>query len=93
VPIPKTPVAKKREAKARLSALLHDEVPAARDTLWLALAEARGILDAIFCCEEVRETAKRVADIIALEEIGRSVRAVAASLQATREAVARARFL
>jgi golgi phosphoprotein 3 len=83
-----------REAKARLTSLIHgNDVPAPRDTLLLALAETSGVLDSIMSLGERRQTANRIADVIALEEIGRSVAAVTSSLRATFEAIAGARSL
>ncbi len=74
-----------REAKGRILALLfNDEVPDPRDTLLLGLAKTAGILSTILSAEEVEKTASRVNDVVALEEIGRSVGLVARQV---REAV------
>jgi len=67
-----------REAKARLmSVLFHDEVPDPRDTLLLGLANSSGALAAILTEAELEKAADRIADVAGLEEIGRSVGAVA----------------
>ena len=83
-----------REAKARLAAVLFDDaVPGPRDALLLALADASGVLVSLFSAEEVRKSARRVAQVVALEEIGRAVRAVEADLRGRLEAAAQARFI
>jgi Golgi phosphoprotein 3 len=65
-----------REAKARLmSVIFEDVVPTARDTLLLSLADSAGVLADMLSSEEMRKASKRIAEVIALEEIGRSVRA------------------
>jgi hypothetical protein len=72
-----------REAKARLMAVLFDDsVPDPRDTLLLGLADATGVLDAMLSAEEIRKASNRIAEVVALEEIGRSVSAVATDLRA-----------
>jgi hypothetical protein len=81
-----------REAKARLLSLIHgNDVPEPRDTLLLALAEATGVLNSIMSFDERRKAERRIADVIALEEIGRSVRAVALELRETLAAMANVR--
>ena len=66
-----------REAKARLLAVIfEDDIPSPRDTLLLSLADASGVLHAILSDDELRKAAKRIDQVIALEEIGRSVKAV-----------------
>jgi hypothetical protein len=66
-----------REAKARLMSVIFDDVvPTPRDTLLLSLADSAGVLADMLSSEEVRKASKRIAEVIALEEIGRSVRAV-----------------
>jgi len=66
-----------REAKARLMSVIFDDVvPTPRDALLLSLADSAGALADMLSSEEVRKASKRIADVIALEEIGRSVRAV-----------------
>ena len=66
-----------REAKARLRALLfNDDVPEPRDTLLLGLANAIGALSQILTEEERELCSERIAGIVALEEIGRSVSAI-----------------
>lgn len=71
-----------REAKARLMAVLfNDEVPDPRDTLLLGLAHSTGVLDAILTPDELRKAAPRIEAVVALEEISRSVNAVASNLQ------------
>lgn len=72
-----------REAKGRLMALLFsDAVPEPRDTLLLGLAEVTGVLDGMLSTEERRKVQDRIEDVVALEEIGRSVGRVAQELQA-----------
>ncbi len=72
-----------REAKARLMALLFsDTVPEPRDTLLLGLADVTGVLDGMLSTEERRKVQSRIEDVVALEEIGRSVGRVAQELQA-----------
>jgi golgi phosphoprotein 3 len=67
-----------REAKARLmSVLFSDEVPEPRDALLLGLANASGALGSILTEDEMDKAAIRIAEVAALEEIGRSVGAVA----------------
>ncbi len=67
-----------REAKARLmSVLFHDEVPDPRDTLLLGLANSSGALAAILTEVELEKAAGRIAEVVELEEISRSVGAVA----------------
>jgi Golgi phosphoprotein 3 GPP34 len=67
-----------REAKARLmSVLFKDEVPNPRDTLLLGLANSTGVLSAILSREEQDKSAARIEEVVALEEIGRSVGLVA----------------
>jgi hypothetical protein len=64
-----------REAKARLMSVIFDDViPNPRDTLLLSLADSAGVLADILTSEEMRKASKRIAQVIALEEIGRSVR-------------------
>jgi hypothetical protein len=83
-----------REAKARLESVIHgDDLPAPRDTLLLGLAEASGVLSSILSPEEMRDTANRIAEVVALEEIGRSVWAVTSDLRAALAAIASAQFL
>jgi Golgi phosphoprotein 3 len=67
-----------REAKARLmSVLFHDAVPDPRDTLLLGLANSSGALAAILTEAELEKAAGRIAEVAGLEEISRSVGAVA----------------
>jgi golgi phosphoprotein 3 len=71
-----------REAKARLSSIIFgNELPATRDTLLLGLAQASGVLSVIFPPEQINKAASRIDDVVALEEIGRSVGAVASDLR------------
>jgi len=75
-----------REAKARLmSVLFNDEVPDPRDTLLLGLAKTAGILSTILSAEELERSTDRINEVVALEEIGRSVALVSAQV---RDAVA-----
>jgi golgi phosphoprotein 3 len=63
-----------REAKARLVSLIfNDDVPDARDTLLLGLADSTGILKAILSPDDLRRASNRIAQVIALEEINRSL--------------------
>jgi Golgi phosphoprotein 3 len=63
-----------REAKTRLvSVMFNDDVPDARDTLLLGLAESTGVLNAIMSPEDLRKTSSRIAQVLALEEINRSL--------------------
>lgn len=67
-----------REAKARLmSVLFNDEVPNPRDTLLLGLASSTDVLSAILTSDQLDKAAGRIEDVVALEEIGRSVGLVA----------------
>jgi hypothetical protein len=71
-----------REAKARLmSILFSDEVPNPRDTLLLSLADSTDILTAILSAEERDKAAVRIEEVVALEEIGRSVGKVALDIR------------
>ena len=75
-----------REAKARLmSVLFNDEVPDPRDTLLLGLAKSTGVLAAILASDEYEKAAPRIAEVAALEEIGRAVGVVTGQV---RDAVA-----
>jgi golgi phosphoprotein 3 len=63
-----------REAKTRLvSVMFNDDVPDARDTLLLGLAESTGVLNAIMSPDDLRKTSSRIAQVLALEEINRSL--------------------
>jgi Golgi phosphoprotein 3 len=82
-----------REAKARLISIIrNNELPDPRDTLLLSLAESSDVLSSVLPPEEVHKAKSRVAEVIALEEIGRSVQAVASNLRAALLAAASARF-
>ena len=75
-----------REAKARLmSVLFNDEVPEPRDTLLLGLAKSTGVLAAILASDEYEKAGPRIAEVAALEEIGRAVGVVTGQV---RDAVA-----
>ena len=75
-----------REAKARLmSVLFNDEVPDPRDTLLLGLAKSTGVLAAILASDEYEKAGARIAEVAALEEIGRAVGVVTGQV---RDAVA-----
>jgi len=66
--------AEEREAKARILALLFDDaVPEPRDVLLLGLAQATGALGRVLTEEELERCAPRIASLVALEEINRSV--------------------
>jgi Golgi phosphoprotein 3 (GPP34) len=72
-----------REAKARLlSVIFNDDVPEARDTLLLGLADSTGVLDTVLSAEDRRKAANRIAQVIALEEINRSLGGTAARWRA-----------
>jgi golgi phosphoprotein 3 len=74
---PKNSEREEREAKARLmSVIFDDEVPTPRDTLLLSLADSTGVLDDMLSSAQMHKASTRIAQVIALEEIGRSVRAV-----------------
>jgi golgi phosphoprotein 3 len=70
-----------REAKGRVVAVLIDDaVPDPRDTLLLGLADASGVLGVMLTPGQMRKASPRISQVIALEEIGRSVKAVETSL-------------
>ena len=72
-----------REAKARLVSLIfNDDVPDSRDTLLLGLADSTGVLDAILSPEDRRKASNRIEQVIALEEINRSLGSTAARWRA-----------
>ena len=86
---PKNSGREEREAKARLMSVIFDDtMPTPRDTLLLSLADSTGVLDEMLSSEEMRKASERIAEVVALEEISRSVRAVESS---RREAIAAAR--
>lgn len=73
-----------RDAKARLASIIFDDVvPNPRDTLLLSLADSAGVLDQMFSPMQMRKASRRIAEVVALEEISRSVRAVASHHRAT----------
>lgn len=81
-----------REAKARLASIIYsNELPAPRDTQLLGLAQASGVLSVIFPAEEMNKAAPRIAEVVALEEIGRSVGAVASDLRTALATIVEAR--
>jgi Golgi phosphoprotein 3 len=83
-----------REATARLlSVILDDAVPDPRDTLLIGLADSSGVLGAILTPDQLRKASLRIAQVVGLEEIGRSVRTVEASLRAALAAAATARAI
>jgi Golgi phosphoprotein 3 len=72
-----------REAKARLlSVIFNDDVPESRDTLLLGLADSTGVLDTVLSPEDRRKAESRIAQVIALEEINRSLGGTAARWRA-----------
>ena len=74
---PKNSGREEREAKARLMSVIFDDVvPTPRDTLLLSLADSAGVLEDMFSSGEMDKASPRIAQVVALEEIGRSVRAV-----------------
>jgi len=82
-----------REAKARLlAAIFDDAVPCPRDSLLVSLADSSGVLDVILSPEEMSKASRRIARVIALEEIGRAVKTVESDLRAMHLATAQARF-
>ena len=77
-----------REAKARLTAVLYSgEVPDPRDTLLLGLAKATDVLYAMFSRHEMATLAPRIDEVVALEEMGRSVSLVSAQIRDAMAAV------
>jgi golgi phosphoprotein 3 len=71
-----------REAKARLmSVLFNDEVPNPRDTLLLGLARSTDVLSAILTSDQLDKAADRIEEVVALEEIGRSVGLVSSQVR------------
>ncbi len=72
-----------REAKSRLlSVIFNDDVPESRDTLLLGLADSTGVLATILSAEDRRKAADRITQVIALEEINRSLGGTAARWRA-----------
>jgi golgi phosphoprotein 3 len=81
-----------REAKARLMSVVFDDaLPNPRDTLLVSLADSGGILDQMLTGREMRKASKRVAEVVALEEISRSVRAIVSTRRMTLAAAASGR--
>jgi len=81
-----------REAKTRLMAVIFDDaVPDPRDTLLLGLADSSGVLNEVLTPEGRRKAQSRISQVVALEEISRSVAAVEASVRSTLAAAASAR--
>src|SRR5712675_87594 len=64
-----------------LAVIFDDAIPSPRDTLLLSLADSSGVLDAILSADELRKASKRIEQVVAFEEIGRSVKAVEAEIQ------------
>jgi Golgi phosphoprotein 3 len=90
---PKNSGREEREAKARLMSVIFDDtVPTPRDTLLLSLADSTGVLDEMLSSEEMRKASERIAEVVALEEISRSVRAVESSRRETIAAAANAQL-
>jgi Golgi phosphoprotein 3 len=74
---PKNSELEEREAKARLMSVIFDDVvPTPRDTLLLSLADSTGVLEDMLSAGAMHKASARIAQVITLEEIGRSVRAV-----------------
>jgi hypothetical protein len=72
-----------REAKARLmSVLFNNDIPDPRDTLLLGLADATGVLSLILSEAEIDKASGRIAQVVALEEIGRAVAVVSTDIRA-----------
>ena len=80
------------EAFALPPVIFDDTLPTPRDTLLLSLADSAGVLDEMLSPEEVRKASKRIAEVIALEEIGRSVQAVESIRREVLAAAANARL-
>jgi hypothetical protein len=81
-----------REAKSRLMSVIFDDtLPTPRDTLLVSLADSTGILEQMLASKELSKLSKRIAEVVALEEISRSVRAVVASRRVALAAGAGAR--
>jgi Golgi phosphoprotein 3 len=90
---PKDSGREEREAKARLMSVIFDDtMPTPRDTLLLSLADSTGVLDEMLSSEEMRKASQSIAEVVALEEICRSVRAVESSRRELIAAVANARL-
>ncbi len=71
-----------REAKGRLmSVLFNDDIPDPRDTLLLGLADATGVLSLILSEAEIDKVSGRIAQVVALEEIGRAVAVVSTDIR------------
>jgi golgi phosphoprotein 3 len=69
---PKNSGREEREAKARLMSVIFDDVvPTPRDTLLLSLADSTGVLEDMLSSGEMNKVSTRIAQVIALEEIGR----------------------
>ena len=82
------------EAKSRLvSVIFDDAVPDPRDTLLLGLADSTGVLNAMLSPDDMRKASSRIANVVKLEEINRSVGAVEANLRAALAAAANARYM
>jgi golgi phosphoprotein 3 len=89
---PQTSGRAEREAKARLMSVIFDDaLPTPRDTLLVSLADSGGILDQMLSSKEMRKVSKRIAEVVALEEISRSVRAVVSQRRVALAAGASAR--
>src|SRR5271163_2648589 len=74
---PKISGREEREAKARLMSVIFDDVvPTPRDSLLLSLADSTGVLENMLSAGEMHKASTRIAQVVAFEEIGRSVRAV-----------------
>jgi hypothetical protein len=74
-----------------MSVIFDDALPDPRDTLLVSLADSAGILDQMLASREMSKAAKRVAEVVALEEISRSVRAIVSSRRLALAAAASAR--
>jgi hypothetical protein len=81
-----------REAKSRLMSVIFDDtLPTPRDTLLVSLADSTSILEQMLASKELSKVSKRIAKVVALEEISRSVRAVVARRRVALAAGASAR--
>jgi Golgi phosphoprotein 3 len=90
---PKNSGREEREAKARLMSVIFDDtVPTPRDTLLLSLADSTGVLGEMLSSEEMRKASERIAEVVALEEISRSVREVESSRRKAIAAAANAQL-
>jgi hypothetical protein len=65
-----------------MSVLFNNDIPDPRDTLLLGLADATGVLSLILSEAEIDKASGRIAQVVALEEIGRAVAVVSTDIRA-----------